>query len=26
GNASWGATIKKYFFFITLCPTHFPKY
>ncbi|RNH88393.1 hypothetical protein EE091_10070 [Staphylococcus aureus] len=19
-------TIKKYFFFITLCPTHFPKY
>ncbi|AJP27698.1 hypothetical protein UC19_09505 [Staphylococcus aureus] len=26
GNASWGTTIKKYFFFITLCLTHFPKY
>ncbi|MBM0835247.1 nitrogen fixation protein NifR [Staphylococcus aureus] len=26
GNAGWGTTIKKYFFFITLCPTHFPKY
>ncbi len=26
GSAGWGTTIKKYFFFITLCPTHFPKY
>ncbi|QFJ18432.1 nitrogen fixation protein NifR [Staphylococcus aureus] len=26
GNASWGTMIKKYFFFITLCLTHFPKY
>ncbi|PZJ79387.1 nitrogen fixation protein NifR [Staphylococcus aureus] len=26
GNASWGTTIKKYFFFITLCLTHIKEF